>query len=137
MFKFLLTALLANTRRDDASKFSSWKYGHFQTPTTKTGILTFLENKRLFARTRYIKLLVYLKAIYGQKMKKWIFQLLPLDARYFLTVALNYLALIVTSCFTCAGVKITFQTLVNILWSMAVLTKPMIKVNNENDGALA
>ena len=64
------------------------------------------------------------------------FQLLPLDARYFLTVALNYLALIVTSCFTCAGVKITFQTLVNILCSMAVLTKPIIKVNNENDGAL-
>ena len=64
-------------------------------------------------------------------------EILPLDARYFLTVALNYLALIVTSCFTCTGVKITFQTLDNILYSVAVLTKPMIKVNNENDGALA
>ena len=49
----------------------------------------------------------------------------------------NYLALIVTSCFTCAGVKITFQTLVNILCSVTVLTKPMIKANNANDGALA
>ena len=34
-------------------------------------------------------------------------------------------------------VENTFQTLVNILCSVAVLTKPMIKVNNENDGALA
>ena len=40
---------------------------HFETPTTKTDILTFLENKRLFARTTYIRLLIYLKAIYGQK----------------------------------------------------------------------
>ena len=46
------------------------KYGHFETPTTKTEILTFLENKRLFARTNYIRLLIYLKAIYGQKMKE-------------------------------------------------------------------
>ena len=28
---------------------------------------TFLENKRLFARTTYIRLLIYLKAIYRQK----------------------------------------------------------------------
>ena len=68
--KFLLTALFANARRDDASKFSGWKYGHFETPTTKTDSLTFLENKRLFARTTYIRLLIYLKAIYGQKMKE-------------------------------------------------------------------
>ena len=31
---------------------------------------TFLENKRLFARTTFIRLLIYLKAIYGQKMKE-------------------------------------------------------------------
>ena len=49
-------------------QISGWKYGHFETPTTKTDILTFLENKRLFARTTYIGLLIYLKAIYGQKM---------------------------------------------------------------------
>ena len=33
-------------------------------------ILTFIENKRLFARITYIRLLIYLKAIYGQKMKE-------------------------------------------------------------------
>ena len=45
------------------------KNGHFETPTTKSDILTFLE-KRLFARTTYVRLLIYLKAIYGQKMKE-------------------------------------------------------------------
>ena len=48
-------------------QISGWKYGHFETQTTKTNILTFLENKRLFARTTYIRLLIYLKALYGQK----------------------------------------------------------------------
>ena len=46
------------------------KNGHFETATTKTDILTFLENKRVFARTTYIRLLIYLKAIYGQKKMK-------------------------------------------------------------------
>ena len=46
------------------------KNGHFETLTTKTDILTFLENKRLFARTTFIRLLIYLEAIYGQKMKE-------------------------------------------------------------------
>ena len=46
------------------------KIRHFETPTTKSDIFTFLENKRLFARTTYIRLLIYLKAIYGQKMKE-------------------------------------------------------------------
>ena len=36
----------------------------------KTDILTFLENKRLFARTTYITSLIYLKAIYGQKKQE-------------------------------------------------------------------
>ena len=44
-----------------------WKYGHFETPTMKTDILTFLDNKRIFARTTYIRLFIYLNAIYGQK----------------------------------------------------------------------
>ena len=46
------------------------KNGHFKTLATKTDILTFLENKRLFVRRTYISLLIYLKAIYGQKMKE-------------------------------------------------------------------
>ena len=56
------------------------KYGHFETPTiTKTDILTFLGNKRLFARTTYIRLLIYLKAIYGQKMKEIDFSTLAIS----------------------------------------------------------
>ena len=43
------------------------KKRHFETATTKTDILTFPENKSVFARTTYIRLLIYLKAIYGQK----------------------------------------------------------------------
>ena len=46
------------------------KNDHFKTLATKTDILTFLENKRLFVRRTYISLLIYLKAIYGQKMKE-------------------------------------------------------------------
>ena len=65
--KFLLAALFANARRVDVGKFRD---SYFETLTTKTNILTFLENKRLFARTTYIRLLIYLKAIYGQKMKE-------------------------------------------------------------------
>ena len=84
--KFLLAALFANARRVDVSKFRD---SYFETLTTKTNILTFLENKRLFARTTYIRLLIYLKAIYGKKWRQSIFQLLPLDGRYFLTVALK------------------------------------------------
>ena len=52
-------------------QISGWKYrGHFEGPSTKTDILTFLENKSFFARTTYIRLLIYLKAIYRQKMKE-------------------------------------------------------------------
>ena len=106
--KFLLTALFANARRDNASKFSGWKYGHFETPTTKTDSLTFLENKRLFARTTYIRLLIYLKDIYGQKMKEIEFSTLatrwsifPVDRRckfciYIYTWLLNSIPLLYT-----------------------------------------
>ena len=65
--KLLLAALFANARRVDVSKFRVENTAIFETPTTKTNILTFLENERLFARTTYIRLLIYLKAIYGQK----------------------------------------------------------------------
>ena len=36
----------------------------------KTDILSFLENKRLFAKPFHVRLLIYPKAIYGQKMKE-------------------------------------------------------------------
>ena len=45
-------------------------------PTTKTNILTFLENKRLFPRTTNIRLLIYVKAIYREKMKEIDFSVL-------------------------------------------------------------
>ena len=84
---------LANTRRVDVSKFLVENTADFDTPATKTDIVTFLETKRLFARTTYIRLLIYLKAIYGQKKRrKSIIQLLPLDSRYFLTVAVKNFA---------------------------------------------
>ena len=65
--KFLLAALFANARRVDVSTFRVKNTAIFETPTTKTNILTFLENERLYARTTYIRLLIYLKAIYGPK----------------------------------------------------------------------
>ena len=66
-------------------------YVHFETPTTKSDILTFIENKRLFARTTYTRLLIYLKAIYGQIMKEIDFSTLATrwSIIYFLTVALK------------------------------------------------
>ena len=69
MSTFLLAPLFANARRVDVSKFRVENPAIIETPTTKTDILTFLENKRLFARATYIRLLIYLKAVYGQKMK--------------------------------------------------------------------
>lgn len=55
---------------ESEERFGLENIGHFETrPTTKTDILTFLENKSLFARTIYIRLLVYLKAIYSAVQK--------------------------------------------------------------------
>ena len=42
---------------------------------------------KAFAKKIYIRLLIYLNSIYGQKMKQIGFQLLPLDARHPLPVA--------------------------------------------------
>ena len=46
----------------------------------ETDIVTFLENIRLFARTIYVRLLIYLKVLYGQKMKE--IDLLTLATRW-------------------------------------------------------
>ena len=51
-------------------RISRQKLGHFEIPTSKTYILSFLANKRLLAEKIYITFLIYLKAIYGQKWKK-------------------------------------------------------------------
>ena len=68
--KFLLAALFANATRVDVSKFRVENTAILRLRPRKLIFLTFLENKRLFARTTYIRLLIYLKAIYGQKMKE-------------------------------------------------------------------
>lgn len=62
---------------------------------SKTDVLIFLTNKRLLAGTIYIRFLIYLKAIQGQKWKKSTIQLLPWNqdfAGFFLTIALKQLS---------------------------------------------
>ena len=82
-------AFICEREESSCLQISGWKCGHFETSTTKTNILTFLENKRLFARTTYIRLLIYLKAIYGRKMKEIDFSTLATRWSIFLTVALK------------------------------------------------
>ena len=98
-------ALFANARKLMLANFRL-KIGPFQSrartldpfwdfDAEKAKTDTVLANKRLLAGTIYITFLIYLKAIFGQKInsKKQIFQLLPRNqdfARFFLsTVALN------------------------------------------------
>ena len=78
-----ISVFFANTRRVDVSKFLVENTADFDTPATKTDIVTFLENQRLFARTTYITLLIYLKAIYGQKMKEIDFSTLATPSSIF------------------------------------------------------
>ena len=53
-----------------------------ETPTSKTNLLIFLTNKRLLAATIYITFLIYLKAIYEQKMKEIDFSTLAGKLRF-------------------------------------------------------
>ena len=55
--------------------------GQSETPTSKTNLLIFLTNKRLLAGTIYIRFLIYLKAIYEQKMKEIDFSTLATKLR--------------------------------------------------------
>lgn len=62
---------------------------------SKTDVLIFLTNKRLLAGTIYIRFLIYLKAIQGQKWKKSTIHLPPWNqdfAGFFLTIALKQLS---------------------------------------------
>ena len=69
--KFLLAALFANARRVDVSKFRVENTAILRLRPRKLIFLLFSKiNKRLFARRTYIRLLIYLKAIYGQKIKE-------------------------------------------------------------------
>ena len=70
MSKFLLAALFANAaRRVDVSKFRVENTAILRLRPRKPIFLLFSKIKNLFARTTYIRLLIYLKAIYGQKNK--------------------------------------------------------------------
>ena len=68
--KFLLAALFVNARRVDVSKFGVEKMAILRLWPQKLIFFPFLKNKRLFARRTYISLLIYLKAIYRQKMNE-------------------------------------------------------------------
>ena len=46
------------------------KLGQSETATSKTDLLIFLSNKKLSAGTIYFRFLIYLKAVYEQKMKE-------------------------------------------------------------------
>ena len=53
-----------------------------ETPTSKNDLLSFLTNKRLLAGTIYIRFLIYLTAIYEQKMKEIDFSTLATKLRF-------------------------------------------------------
>lgn len=84
--KFFNAALFSNMRTVDVRGCTvSLKTGPFWDLNTETYVLTFLKNKKLFARTIYIRLLIkiYHKSfVWTKKWKKWIFQFLPLNALY-------------------------------------------------------
>ena len=56
--------------------------GQSETPTSKTDLLIFLTNKKLSAGTIYFRFLIYLKAIYQQKMKDIDFSTLATKLRF-------------------------------------------------------
>ena len=58
------------------------KLGQSESPTMKTDILIFLTNKRLLAGTIYSRFLIYLTAIYEQKMKEIDFSTLATKLRF-------------------------------------------------------
>ena len=75
--KFLHAASFANARIVNVSEL-----GQSETPTSKTDLLIFLTNKKLSAGTIYFRFLIYLKAIYEQKMKEIDFSTLATKLRF-------------------------------------------------------
>ena len=76
MSKFLHAASFANARKLDVTipRISCLKLGQSATPTSKTDVIV-LTNKRPTAGTIFIRFLIYLKAIYGQKNERnWFFE---------------------------------------------------------------
>ena len=61
---------------------SNFRLGQSETPTSKNDLLIFLTNKRLLAGTIYIRFLIYVTAIYEQKMKEIDFSTLATKLRF-------------------------------------------------------
>lgn len=111
----------------------SLKTGPFWDLTTETNVLTFLKNRKLFARTIYIRLLIkiYHKSfIWTKKWKKWIFQFMPLNALYisvsWVSILITIIAMQYTTPLTCY-----FVVIKNILCNSSInypYLEPMIHV---------
>ena len=54
-----------------------------ETQTSKTDILIFLSNKKVLVGAIYITFFIYLKAIFGQKLKEIDFSTLPIQCSIF------------------------------------------------------
>ena len=80
--KFLRAASFANARKVNVSEFQVKKLGQSETPTSKTDLLIFLTNKTLPAGTIYFRFLIYLKAIWEQKIKEIDFSTLATKLRF-------------------------------------------------------
>ena len=89
--KFLLATLFANARSVDVSKLRVEKKAILRLRPRKQIFLLF-SKKKVFCENNLHQITYLPKAIMDRKWRKWIFQLLPLDGRYFLTVALNSLS---------------------------------------------
>ena len=88
MSKFLLAALFANARRVDVSKFRVENTAILRLRPRKLIFLLFSKIKGFLRKQLTSDYLSTLKLFMDKKWRKSIFQLLPLDGRYFPTVAL-------------------------------------------------
>ena len=75
MSKFLHADSFANARKVDVSEYHVKILG-------QSDFLIFLTNNRLLAGTIYIRFLIYLKAVYEQKMKEIYFSTLATKLRF-------------------------------------------------------
>ena len=89
--KFLLAALFANARRVDVSKFRVEKTAILRLRPRKLIFLLFSKIKAFLREQITSDYLSRQKIFMNKKWRKSIFQLLPLNCRYFLTVALNFI----------------------------------------------
>ena len=89
VFKFLLAPLFANARRVDVSKFRVENTAILRLQPRKLIFLLFSQIKGFLQDQLTSDYLSTQKLFMDKKWRKLIFQLLPLDGQYFLTVALN------------------------------------------------